>query len=525
MDELMGLKNTCDDGFSVEFEVLPSTKSLEELSAEKWEINMALEAVEQQLAEGQTEIDKYNIEINHLTNTADGLDYTVAVACGILTGILDSLWVGDFSLEAANTWGSEKTNDMVIRAAEMAAKLKGEETAEFDLQSAVRYLEKMFPIAADKATGFFGGGLQHHLRDFSHHPTIVGLVFSLLTQFTGQVYGTNTQGFFTCVTVDSELIGNNFPEKIFLGVIQWFFHLISDVAGSSGSMQKGSMGTGLPGPFVSLIKEVSALPFFKKLDENGNKEFSVWISKLFNGTLLGKRDKSGKVIEAVKFDWRTELGIGHWVGKQAVPIIINECVVRSFYFIRHLMLEIKKENVQTFTDLKKIDVNRILPFRNRTIIRMLTISSGTFTAVDIADAVIRSAIKSGGFQGEEFIKNMILRVNIVGVGRLVVALGADIYMEAKQSRKRNDRIYLYTRQISLTNARVFYKEANMWIAAVDAEEAIDRAYSLMEKSAMFYIGSMQEISEKLKKVGIYQPEIKRKNPKLIDSILDVLNGD
>ena len=141
MDELMGLKNTCDDGFSVEFEVLPSTKSLEELSAEKWEINMALEAVEQQLAEGQTEIDKYNIEINHLTNTADGLDYTVAVACGILTGILDSLWVGDFSLEAANTWGSEKTNDTVIRAAEMAAKLKGEETAEFDLQSAVRYLE------------------------------------------------------------------------------------------------------------------------------------------------------------------------------------------------------------------------------------------------------------------------------------------------------------------------------------------------------------------------------------------------
>ena len=126
---------------------------------------------------------------------------------------------------------------------------------------------------------------------------------------------------------------------------------------------------------------------------------------------------------------------------------------------------------------------------------------------------------------EEFIKNMILRVNIVGVGRLAIALGADIYMEAKQSRKRNDRIYLYTRQISLTNARVFYKETNMWIAAVDAEEAIDKAYSLMEKSAMFYIESMQEISENLEKVGIYQPEIKRKNSELINNILDVLNGD
>lgn len=53
-----------------------------------------------------------------------------------------------------------------------------------DVKSAVKALEKRFPIPSDGNTPDFGGGLQHHLRDFAHHPTIVGLAFSLLTQFT-----------------------------------------------------------------------------------------------------------------------------------------------------------------------------------------------------------------------------------------------------------------------------------------------------------------------------------------------------
>ena len=38
--------------------------------------------------------------------------------------------------------------------------------------------------------------LQHHLRDFSHHPSLVGLACSILSQFTGKGYGTDTAGRF-----------------------------------------------------------------------------------------------------------------------------------------------------------------------------------------------------------------------------------------------------------------------------------------------------------------------------------------
>ena len=118
-------------------------------------------------------------------------------------------------------------------------------------RSAVKYLEDTFPIPADKATAQFGGGLQHHLRDFSHHPTPVGLVCSILTQFTGKVYGTDVSGAFHGVNLSDDglaLIGRSVPEKIMFGVLNWAFHLVSDMAGSSGSILKGSLGTGLPGP-------------------------------------------------------------------------------------------------------------------------------------------------------------------------------------------------------------------------------------------------------------------------------------
>ncbi|MBQ4248953.1 MAG: hypothetical protein II705_02810, partial [Clostridia bacterium] len=119
-----------------------------------------------------------------------------------------------------------------------------------DLTSCVKFLEKNAPIPSDGNTSDFGGGLQHHLRDFAHHPTLTGLAFSLITQFTYKSYGTDINGNFIIVDVPEKskvFIGNDIPTKIMYGTIQWFFHLISDVAGSSSSVV-ASGGTGIPGP-------------------------------------------------------------------------------------------------------------------------------------------------------------------------------------------------------------------------------------------------------------------------------------
>lgn len=117
---------------------------------------------------------------------ADRLDYMMAICSGTIAGLIDVFYVGEFSLERANEWGSDKVNKFVKKIAELQGFKKG------DLSDAIKYLEKNFGLAADSVTPDFGGGLQHHLRDFSHHFSLGGLLCSLFTQFTGKVIGTDT---------------------------------------------------------------------------------------------------------------------------------------------------------------------------------------------------------------------------------------------------------------------------------------------------------------------------------------------
>jgi len=484
-----------------------------------------------EIYQGFTEIDKrldlinekvanLNSDINRLTNQTDWIDNTIAVASGIITGIIDSIYVGeeDFSIDSINKLGDKKAENFVIKIAQKKG-YKGN-----DLPGAIKYLEDKFPIAADKATNDFGGGKQHHLRDFSHHPTPLGLIFSLLTQFTHKVYGTDVAGVFKIVELKNDdliLIGKNLPEKITFGVVNWFFHMVSDMAGSYSSVLEGKVGTGLPGPIGSLLKEMSALPFFKNMNEQNYKKFSIWVSKLFNGTLLGKRDEKGKLITSQKFDLRTEIGIASKIGKQAVPVIINECIVRGFYFIRRFYIELKDNDVRKINEFNKVNWNKTLPIKNRTIVRMMTIATGTFTAIDLADAGIRAVIKSGGFNAAT-LGNFILRVNFVGVGRFAIAVGTDVGMGIKKANKENERIKLIGEQLQLLNAKIYYKQADMWIEAEKTEKALREVYIIMDKTAIEFVESWNEFIDKSKSITDSAGNIKQNNPELAVELLDIL---
>jgi hypothetical protein len=413
----------------------------------------------------------------------------VAVGSGILAGLVDSFWVGEFNLKRGKDWSSKKVDNFVKNIAKKTG-YKGD-----DVEGSIKFLEGKYGAPSDSVTSEFGGGLQHHLRDFAHHPTPVGLVFSMLTQFTGKAYGTDTSGSFQVVNVKSTLIGKDIPQKFLFGTVFWFFHMVSDMAGSSAFP---GAGTGLPGPILSLLKEISALPFFKNKD--GINEFSLWISKLFNGTLLAKRDEAGKIIEPLRFDLRAELGVLHELGRQAVPVILNECIVRSFYFIRRLVIEIRDKNITHISELSRIELKNCLPWKNRTIIRMLTIATGTFTAFDMIDAAIRGALKSGG-NPALFAKEFILRVNFVGVGRFAIAIFSDVNMEIKRSRLRNQRIAIYNEQLHLLNAKIFYIQAETWISAKKTEKNFNEVFDLMLKTVAQYFQSKNDIFENLRKIG------------------------
>ena len=310
------------------------------------------------------------------------------------------------------------------------------------LRDAIQFLEEQYPFVGDKYTAEFGGGLQHHLRDFSHHFSLEGLVFSILTQFTGKVYGTNQNGDFIAVPVEEQwfkegLIGDTVCEKLFLGTVRWFFHMASDVPGSSSNP---GQGTGIPGPFLSIIKELSALPVFKNAMDSGIGLRKL-LSKMFNGTLFAQVDDEGRKVLR-RFNLRTEIGIVHVLGRQALPVLLNECLTWGCYFLHHLYLEMKNNEVDSLDDLSQLDMGVVLPFNNSRVVRMVSIASATFTAVDLADAAIRAALVGvviRGFDGKLFL----LKINYVGVTRLVFAIGVDVKTvwerrASHRQRRQND---------------------------------------------------------------------------------------
>lgn len=354
-------------------------------------------------------------QIDMLSSKADKWDYLLAVGSGIACGMMDILWTGDFSLAEGRNISAQQIDNLVKKT----AKILGCESD--DLKNCVKFLEDKFPIPADGSASDFGGGLQHHLRDFAHHPTIVGLIFSLLTQFTYKSYGTDLNGNFIIVDVPDKskiFIGEDIFSKIVNGTIIWFFHLISDMAGSRSTVGL-SGGTGIPGPILSIAKEMSVVPFFKNFKKD-DMSISLFLSKLFNGTLLAKHDENGKIIpdSIVKLDLRGEMGFVVKLEKQIIPVIANECIVRTFYMIRRLAQQIKQVDIKSIDDFKKVRVNEIFPINSPTLARMLTVATGVFTTLDVSDAVIT--------------RKYWVSVNYVGIGRFTLALGNEMVWALKR---------------------------------------------------------------------------------------------
>lgn len=376
--------------------------------------------------DGETSEQTYETEIldaeyEEIVAESHKLDYSVAAASGLLCAALDIFWVGQFSLLNARDIGEEQAKKFVLKVAERKG-FKGK-----DLADAIEFLEKKFPMPGDLAIDDFGGGFQHHLRDFTHHPTLLGLFFSLFAQFTGIICGTDKNGVFFCKKIDPKTgyIGKNIPEKIVFGTIHWFYHLVSDMEGSKKYPGKG---TGIPSVILSWAKELSALPIFRKMKyKDKDIELSKWLSKLFNGTFFWDKETN----QRIRFDLRTEMGITTQIVKQAVPVVANESIVRGFYFISRLAEEIKNKDITSIKDIEKIEAERIIPANNKDLFRMLTISTGVFSVVDISHAMIMSKIE----KGELDIKTVVSRINFPGIGRFAFALKADakyIYQDIKK---------------------------------------------------------------------------------------------
>lgn len=365
-------------------------------------------SIEKALQSTETEIQQLEESIKSIESIrpdCDKLDYALAASAGVLCGIFDIFIVtkpGESPIgDATDEWFAGRTKDF--------AKLcgwDGEKSA--PIRSAIRFLEKKFDIpydqrgAGDAASLVFGlNPANHHFKSLGHNPTLLGLFFSILDQFTNQSHFVSGGELISLQDADGnfQLRGNNVSAKLFCGFVNWFGHLVSDMSGSSGSKGRGM---GIPSPFWSWTNDIIAI----------GKELNIPLPQFFetlNELALNIYEKG--------YDIRFQ-------ATQLIPVFINETIVRLIYAIRRLF--------QYFARVGKEDRsatsmwNACEPFSNPTVKRMLTVAHGSFCLTDLGDAIMRSFIEGGNsFDVTEFF----LRLNIVGVGRLTLSL----YGEAKRT--------------------------------------------------------------------------------------------
>ena len=373
------------------------------------DIKTALAGAEVELSAITSKLNESTSTLKKLTPDCDKTDYILAACSGAICGVMDIFLVGKPGEspvgDITDKWFENRTMDF--------AKMCGwDDSNNNSLSAAIKYLEKKFKIpydqrgAGDAASWVFDlSPKNHHFKSLGHNPTLLGLFFSILDQFTNTSHFVSGGELISLQDADGkfELQGNNVPSKLFCGFINWFGHLISDMSGSSSSKGRGM---GIPSPFLSWTNDIIAIK--RKLDIPVSE-----FDKSFNELAL-EIYKQG-------YDVRFQVA-------QATPVFVNEILVRSMYSIRRL--------IRFFTTTEKVDRSfsslwkACEPFSNVTVKRMLTVAHGTFCLVDAGDAVVRGfAAGDGTFNVVEFF----MRLNIVGVGRFTISL----YGEAGRGIKRH----------------------------------------------------------------------------------------
>lgn len=373
------------------------------------DIKTALSTTKGELEVVSSKLEKNLDSLNKLTAECDKTDYILSACSGALCGVIDVFLVGKPGEspvgEITDMWFANRTEDF--------ARLCGWTGDKGNLSSAIRYLEKKFKIPYDQnGIGDIAKELldltptNHHFKSLGHNPTILGLFFSILNQFTNISHFVSEGELITFSKFDGDfhLEGKDLPSKLFCGFTNWFGHLISDMSGSSSSKGRGM---GIPSPFWSWTNDIIAIK--KKLN-----------------LPVGEFDKS---INELALDIYKQGYDARFQAAQAIPVFVNELLVRFIYSIRRLVryFSMTKKDDRSFSLLWK----SCEPFSNATIKRMLTVAHGTFCVIDAGDAIARGFATGGSsFNVTEFV----LRLNIVGIGRFTISL----YGETSRGLKRND---------------------------------------------------------------------------------------
>lgn len=319
----------------------------------------------------------------------DKYDFLASVCIGGCAGAIDVFFVGEPGFSKLGKATDKAMDNIVMRFAK-AVGWSPKDGKQGNVASAIGFLENKYRVNYDQShTGQVGRRFQltpknHHLKSLAHSPDIIGLFFSILNQFTNTSSFVSNGKLITIQNSDTqfELQGHNFISRLYCGFCNWVGHIMSDIAGSSGSRGKQDCGRGMgvPVPFMELFQ----LCDFGKL--RGKNEETTTLARVMEEVFVNGYD-------------------ARYAVAMSIPVVLQELMIKIFWTIKARYY-------------KKRPLAECVPNKSHGDLRiMILVGNATLCLLDGADAVIRS-------KGNAFC--CIMRMNIIAWYRLFALVLSEI---------------------------------------------------------------------------------------------------
>lgn len=334
---------------------------------------------------------EYPVDWQHAK--CDKYDYMIAVFCGAAAGAIDVFFVGSPADELSRLGClTDSAADSMVKNFAKAVGWNPRIGNEDNVGSAIGFLERNYKVNYENtSTQSVGGAFQmsaknHHYKSLAHSPDLVGLFFSILDQFTNQASFLSDGRLIRVDTEESgfSLQGGNFLAKLFCGFCNWLGHIMSDIAGSSGSRGHGTTGrgAGLPIPFSELFL---LCDFGSFQIENDRQTLAVLMTRAFQE---GYDARFGAAM--------------------ALPVLLEELMIRVLWIIK------KRYHA-------KKDWKECLPSAEHADLRMmLIVGNGTLCLIDGTAAALHSGGNALVF---------VLHLNLVAWVRLLLLVFRELSIQ------------------------------------------------------------------------------------------------
>lgn len=381
----------------------------------------------------------------------DRYDYLAACTCGVLGGVIDIFLVGSPKDSMLGKWTDAQIDNAVRKFAKVCG-WKPHEGNEKNIASAIGFLEKKFKVNYDQRHSKDVGNLfnmstkNHHIKSLGHAPDVIGLFFSILNQFTS-TSSFISNGQWISVASDYTLQGENFIAKLFCGIANWFGHIMSDIAGSSGGrgQNNGGRGSGV------------VIPFYEFFQFCTFGKFSVGKDKQDLAMIATRAFQEG-------YDFRFGMAL-------AIPVLLTELSIRLIWALRRYF-QYQLDWKDCIPTLKHDDLRL-----------MLLCGHGTLCVIDGLDAGIRS--------GGNFLF-FFMRLNLLAWFRLVMLVVKDICMrwgidgQIEAYKQINEALQFYLKQLKQLDKGRFEKETQKYHQLIENLSQVATEEGLTKQLLLIY---------------------------------------